>query len=182
MRKTQKTTVVVGGTIAAVLVGGVAFAYWTTSGGGSGSATTSAGNSAAVHVAGDVAGDLYPGDAPKSFTATVTNTDANQKVYVSGVTAYLTVTQSSEGAELGTCDETDYSLDGDGAGGAPASTTADVNNPVALTFSPVELGKAGSTTPSDHSTATGTIQFNNKATANQDGCKGATVALNYASN
>jgi hypothetical protein len=174
MRKTQKTTAVVGGTIAAVLVGGVAFAYWSTSGSGTGTASTSVGNAAAVSITGNVPDAMYPGDSPQTVTATLKNTDPAQKVHVNGVSAYLTVTPVGTNV----CDVSNYSLTGSSG---IASNNADADNPVALTFTAVELGKKDSTTPSDTATATGSIQFNNK-TSPQDGCKGAAVTINYASN
>lgn len=69
MNKTQKTAVV-GGTVLAIAVGGVAFAAWTSTGTGSGSVT--AGSAKNLVVTGSTATDLYPSES-KTISFTVKN-------------------------------------------------------------------------------------------------------------
>jgi hypothetical protein len=57
MRKTQKIAIV-GGTVAVLFAGGVAYAAWTSSGSGTGSAT--AGSAVDLNVSGDPVSSLYP--------------------------------------------------------------------------------------------------------------------------
>ena len=151
MRKNQKITAVVGGTAAAVLVGGVAFAYWSTSGSGTGSAGTSAGAASLVITDTTAPTNLYPGGAPMPISGTVQNTADNSAYVTQVVVSIASVTQAEDA--IGSCDSSDYVL---------ADTTMAVNQDLASGDS------------SDFSGAT--IQFVNKET-NQDGCKGATVNL-----
>jgi hypothetical protein len=147
--------------------GGAAWAYWTSSGSGTGTASTSAGVNS-ISVANSSATPLtamYPGDSAQPLKATVTNTSSSQKAYVTSVKAYLTVSKAT-GAPAGTCDSSDYLLDG------TAGTTA--ASPVTLNWTAQELAANSSA-----DTGTGdSIQFNNKPAA-QDACKGATVTINY---
>jgi hypothetical protein len=147
----------VGAAVAAgalVIAGaGMAFAYWSTSGTGTGSATTSAGASNLVIAQTSVISNMYPGDTAQTISGTVTNNAANS-AYVATVTASIASVTGGAGA----CDATDYTL------ADPAMT---VNQDVAAGAAVAFTGAS--------------IKFFNKAT-NQDGCKGATVHLAYASN
>jgi hypothetical protein len=71
MRKTQKFAIV-GGTVSALLIGGVAYAAWTSSGTGDGAVT--AGHATTLGVSGAPIGGLYP---TKSVTQQVTVTNSN---------------------------------------------------------------------------------------------------------
>lgn len=71
MRKTQKTAVV-GGTVAVLLAGGVAFAAWTSTGTGSGNVT--AGDDVAMGVSATSSELLYP-TKTVDLTVTVENND-----------------------------------------------------------------------------------------------------------
>jgi hypothetical protein len=168
MRKFSKKQFLAAGAAAAILAagGGVAYAYWSTTGSGTGNATTSGGVAQGIAITGDVADAMFPGDSAQTVTFTATNT-STQSVYVSGVKAYLSVAKAA-GAPAGTCDSTDYLLNGSEAPGT-AETAA------TLAWSAQEIA-AGADAKS-----TFTIQFNDK-TSNQDACKGASVTVNYASN
>jgi len=157
MRKTQKTTAVVGGTIAAVLVGGVAFAYWTTSGSGSGTGYTTAGVSDQLSFTQASLTDMYPGDSSQPLTVTVKNT-SGESAYVATVKAYITTDKPG-------CTGADFKL-----GGSAAPST--VATAAALSWTATDLA-AGA-----QADASSTIQFNNTG-ANQDACKSATVTVNY---
>lgn len=159
MRKSRKY-IVVGGTVAGLMVGGAAFAYWTTSGSGHGTGSTETGNTAAMSITGDVANAMYPGDTAQTVTAVVENTDAHQTLRVAGVTAYITTDTPG-------CDGTDYLIDGH---------TSSAALPVSLTWTAQQIA-AG-----DTASTTYQVQFNNKPADNQDACSGADVTVHYASN
>lgn len=156
MRKSRKS-IVIAGTVAGVLVGGAAFAYWTSTGTGTGSGSTTSGASN-LSITGDVTPALYPGQAAQSFTATVKNL-ADNNAYVAGLTGYVTTSDAG-------CDGSNFSLNG----------SASSVNPVALTWTAIDLAKNA------QSTSANTIQFINKAGTNQDACKGVSVTVHYASN
>ena len=107
-------------------------------------------------ITGDVATALYPGQDAQSFSAKVVN-NAENTAYVAGLTAFVTTNKTG-------CDGSNYSINGSAADSA-----------VALTW------VAGDLASGANRTSANTIQFVNKATA-QDACKGATLTLNYASN
>jgi len=163
--KKQKVAAVLGAGAVAVAGGGVAFAYWTSTGGGTGTGSTTAGNATAFTVAGDDASAMYPGDSAQTVTATVTNSSTTESYKLQSLKAYLTVVKDASNTATGTCDSSDYLLNGVAAPGTSA-TAAD------LSVTPIELAAGGTTTK------TFTLQFNDKAT-NQDQCKGAAVTINY---
>ena len=149
---------------AATIVGGAgaALAFWTTTGTGTGSAATTAGVDGTLGITSAELDEMYPGDSPQPVTVTVVNNDLNEAVQVTTVKAYLTVVGS------GVCDASDFKLTG-------VSTAADAASAVTLDWTAQELAANGGTADTG---GLDTIQFNNKA-SNQDGCKSATVTLNY---
>lgn len=153
MRKSRKS-IVITGTVAGVLVGGAAFAYWSSTGTGTGSGSTTTGASN-LTITGDVTPALYPGQAAQNFTAKVLN-NADNTAYVAGLTAFVTTDKTG-------CDGSNYSING-----SPADSA------VALTWTAGDLASGANRTSAN------TIQFVNKTT-NQDACKGAVLTLNYAS-
>lgn len=140
-----------------VVVGslGVAYAYWTA--GGSGTGSGAAGTNVAITVVqtSTVSG-LAPSVAAQTLSGNFNNPNSSS-VYVTSVTASISSVVKATGAPVGTCDATDFTLSG-----AVMAVNADV---------PAGTAK-GSWTGA-------TIAFNNKAAANQDACKGATVNLAY---
>lgn len=148
--------VVAGSVVLATVGGGVAFAYWSTSGSGAGTAGTSAGTSSLVVSQDAFTGNLAPGAAPVAITGTVKNT-ANNSAYVNTVKVSIASVTQAAGAS-GTCDATDYTL--------PVNT-ATVATDLAAGQSVAFSGP--------------TLAFVDKST-NQDGCKGATVNLSYTTN
>jgi hypothetical protein len=162
MRRFTKKQYLVAGVAAAIIAGtaGSAIAFWSTSGTGTGSASTSAGSNDLTITQTSVISNMYPGDSAQTISGTVTNTNATQSEYVNDVTVSIaSVTQTTAGLAAGTCDATDYAL------GSPAMhVTTDLAH--------------GATAPFTGAT----LQFFNKTASNQDGCKGATVNLAYASN
>ncbi len=152
MRKSRKT-IVIGGTVAALVVGGAAFAYWSSTGTGTGSATSSAGAANLAIAQTSIIANMYPGDSAQTISGTVTNNGA-ESAYVNTVTASIASVTGGAGA----CSAADYTL------ASPVMTIAS------------DVAAAGVANFSG-----ATIKFNNTG-SNQDGCKGATVNLAYASN
>lgn len=153
LTKKKKVAVVV---TALVLSGGAAFAYWTA--GGSGTGTASTGSTVPITaVQTSTVTALAPGGAAQTLAGNFDNTNAGP-VYVATVTASIASVTKASGAPAGICDPTDYTLTG---------ATMTVNAEVAS-----GTGK-GSWTGAQ-------LVFNNKPSANQDACKGATVNLSYA--
>ena len=108
MRKSQfskkQKTAVVGTTVAALMVGGVAFAYWTNTGSGAGSASTGTNSSILVNQTTSVAA-MAPGVAPQALSGNFTNANSGP-VYVHEVTAIVTGTDKSG------CTASDYTIAG----------------------------------------------------------------------
>jgi hypothetical protein len=163
---TKSAVAVVAG--AALVAGGagVAYAYWTATGTGTGSATTSTGAPNLSFGATSALTAMYPGDAPQAFHVDLTN-NAQNKAYVAGVKAYLTI--DSAHATAG-CSAADYVLGASTAGTAAAPGSAATAIP--LTWTATELASNGSATVS------GAIGFNDTGVS-QDACKGASVTINY---
>jgi hypothetical protein len=138
-----------------VLVGGVAFAYWTQGGSGTGSATT--GSTVPIHVnqTSSISG-LAPGVAAKSLSGNFDNPN-NGPVYVTSVDVEISSVNKAAGAPAGDCDASDYTLS---ASNVAVGTEVQKGTGV---------GSWGGVT----------IAFNDKSDTNQDGCKGATVNLAY---
>ena len=143
---------------------GVAYSYWTTTGSGTGSGGTTGGVVDVLTFGQDTLSAMYPGDAAQPFDVSVTNTDPNESAYVSTIKAYVTVTKA-EGA-VGDCDADDFRLH-DGVAPGTAETA------VAITWTAQDLDAGES------ADASSSIQFNNKPTTNQDGCKNAAVTVHY---
>lgn len=157
MRKSRKFAVVAGSTVGALAIGGVAFAYWSTSGTATGSGSTSSGAADLTISQTTVLNAMYPGDTAQNLVVNVKN-NATNKARVVGVTGYVTTDKTG-------CDGTDFLLGG--------SISSEIT-PVALTWTTQELAHNAA------ANATSTIGFNDKGDANQDACKGATVTIHYA--
>lgn len=150
-KRIARVALVAGGLT--LLAGGVAFAYWAADGTGAGDA--GAGETVAITaVQTSLVTNLGPGIAAQPLLGTFLNTNTNP-VFVTDVTVHISSVELAPTA-TGTCDATDF----------------------ALTGAVMPVGKEAS---ADDSTAWSgaTITFVNKATVNQDGCKGATVNLAY---
>ena len=160
MRKFSKRKIAATIAITAILVGGggaAAIAYWTSGGSGTGSAATGTSVSIIANQT-SVVTNLVPGGAAQTLSGNFIN-NSGQSVFVNKVTATIgTITQAT--GATGTCSASDYSL----VGGV------------------MNVGTSGTLIATGTSGAWGgaTLQFANSTTANQDGCKGATVAINYA--
>jgi hypothetical protein len=154
--KKQKVAVALGAGAIAIAGGGVALAYWTSTGSADNSASTSTGAADLTVTPAAAPTDMAPGVAAEPLSATVLNNAVN-KAQVSKVIVSITgITQA--GGAVGTCTASDYTLSG-----------------ATMTTGAAELAHNASTTFTGAS-----IGFNDDPAVNQDGCKGATVALHYA--
>lgn len=134
-----------------------AYAYWTAGGSGTGSASAAGAQAALTVTQTTTLAAMYPGDSPQTITGSITNTN-DGPIRVNAVTVSISGVTKAVGAPAGDCDATDFTL---------ADAAMAVN---------AEMAKG---TTADAFTGA-TIQFNNKASTNQNGCKGATVNLAYA--
>lgn len=156
---TRRKIVAVGLAGAVVLgSGAAAYAYWSGSAGsGSGSAGTGSQASTLVITQSGAPSTLAPGVTAGAITGSIQNTGTTS-VQVSSVTVSMGSVTQLLGA-IGPCSTDDYILT------SPLMTVnVDLAPGLSTTFSGASLGFADSTT------------------ANQDGCKGATVHLLYTSN
>lgn len=156
-KKKRSAALLAAGVIGLATAGG-AYAYWTSLGGGTGTATTKAGSTSALVVTGNVTNAMFPGDSPQTVNVTVMN-NGTENYRPQAVKAYVTTNKTG-------CDGSDYLLNG-----VPAPLTADTAATIAVTS--VDLAPAATTTGSF------TMQFNNKATTDQQACKGAAVTITY---
>jgi hypothetical protein len=155
--KTTKKRVLTALSVVGVLaVAAISYAFWTTGGSGDGTATAGSTQGITVNQT-SVLDAMYPGDSAQPLSGDFTNTN-DSPAYVGTVTASIDSVQTAADAPAGTCDASDFTL---------SNEEMTVNAEVAS---------------GEHkgSWSGATIQFNNKADANQDACKGATVNLHYA--
>ena len=150
----KKRLALVATTAAAVLIGGgVAVAYWTTTGSGTGSAAT--GTTSTLTVNGtNTPSALYPGGPAQTIDYSIVNGNPGA-IYVNQVTIAVTGTNQAG------CDATDYAIT------QPSATAAEV--------------ASGTTNYSGGSTGAAIAMIDKPAT-NQNACKNATVNLSFSSN
>ncbi len=148
---------IVLGVVISLVAAGAAFAYWTAGGSGTGTASTGGAQTALVANQTGTLTAMYPGDTAQTISGNFDNPNSGPS-YVNTVTVSIASVTKAAAAPAGTCDATDYTL---------AGATMTVNNEV-----PTGTGKGAFTGA--------TLKFNDKATTNQDACKGATVNLAYA--
>lgn len=153
-KNNRKKVAIAAGLVLAIVGAGAAYAYWTAGGSGSGSASTGTNAGITVNQTSTIS-NMRPGDSAQTLSGDFTNTN-DSPVYVTSVVASIdTVTQAS--GAVGSCSADDYTL---------ANATMPVGAQVPTGTN------VGSWTGA-------TIKFNNSATVNQDGCKGATVTIAY---
>jgi len=105
-------------TVGVTLIGGVAFAYWTTTGSGGGSASTGTVVPVVVNQTATITG-LAPGLAAETLSGTFDNPNAGP-VYIGSVTATVT------GTDKAGCTASDYTI----AGTAPVNAEIPSGNGV----------------------------------------------------
>jgi hypothetical protein len=160
-KKKNRKKVAIAALLSLALVGGgtAAFAYWTNSGSGSGTAATGSNSPITVNQTSTIS-NLRPGGAAQTLSGNFSNPAANGPVYVTSVTATVGTVTKATGAPAGTCTASDY----------------------VITDPTVSIGREIATGAASDSWSGPKIAFNNKADANQDACKNATVTINYTSN
>ncbi len=143
----KKRTALVLSAVAVLAVAGIAVAFWTTTGSGEGSGSVSASNGT-LTLHGAIANALTPGgSSPVAFTADNAGTSSLQ---VGTVHAVVSIDQAH--VEKG-CEAGDFTI---------ADTSE--NQTIAAHAKEAALANEGSISMADTS-------------ANQDGCKGATISL-----
>lgn len=157
-RPAKKSMAIFSAAVLAIAGTGVAFAYWTSTGSGEGTATTGETVALTINQTSTVE-DLRPGGAAQTLSGDFDNPTGNGPVFVTTVTASIGTVTKAVGAPSGTCTADDYTL-------ADAA---------------MDVGEQVPEGDSQGAWAGATIQFNNSATVNQDGCQGATVQILYES-
>ena len=154
MRRLSKRTVAVLAALVVVLVGaGVAFAYWTSGGGGTGTASTGTSTDGSSVNQNSVVTGMGPGVAAQDLNGDFTN-NGTTAAHVATLTAEIGAITGADGA----CTADDYVITG-----SPMTVDAVI---------PPTGVPAGAWSGA-------TIAFANSATVNQDGCKNADVAIVY---
>ncbi|HEX6357661.1 hypothetical protein [Actinophytocola sp.] len=164
----KKAKFVVAGAVALTMIGGgVAFAYWSTTGEGSGSATSSNGASDLTISQTNAPSGLAPSVAPVDVTGSITN-NAPNSAYVNQLTVEITGVDAGHPG----CSAADFGLT---TGSSPLSklgATQTLTRPVTT-----ELASGGSV-----SFPAFKIGFANDPSASQDACKGALPQLKFTTN
>ncbi len=137
-----------------VVLGGLAFAYWTIGGSGSGSGTTGTASSITVNQTASATG-LYPGGSV-GLSGNFTNPNPG-KVYVTAVTAAITPFSVQADGTKPACTQADFSISGTASVGAEINAGSGVGAWSGLSLSMVD------------------------AATNQDNCKNVTVPIVYTS-
>lgn len=154
----KRAAAVATGAALTFIVGGVAFAYWSTSGAGTGSAATGTVVPVKINATGTGVSGLYPGGPARNISGNFDNTNAGT-VYVNQVSVAVAPGWSKQ------ADST-----------KPACTAADFTIvPPAATAHEIASGNGVD------AWGPATIAMNNLST-NQDNCKAVTVDLVFSSN
>lgn len=163
MSSNRKRLAVVSSTLAVVLVGGgLAIAYWTTTGSGSGAGAV--GTSTTVTVTQDsTVADLVPGGPADVLDFTINNPGAGPQTINSVVVSISNVARA--GGAVGACTAADFDV-----------VQPDLNGSVELAIGDNAFTAGdGSGGPDD----TGAKVSMLNSGSNQDGCKGATLTFSY---
>jgi hypothetical protein len=165
--KLTKKKVLALGTVAAVVVAGLALAFWSAGGSGSGTGSTGAGATGGITVnqTSTVSG-LTPGGTGSALSGDFTNSNA-QAVHVTSVTATVRAfsTHTVDAAKPD-CTQADYEITG---GAVSTPNTVTVNSDV-----PANAAPGGSWS--------GLTVALKQGAGNQDNCKGKSITIDYTSN
>ena len=175
MRKLTKKTLVVSAALMLLGTGGVAFAYWTTTGSGTATSTTAASLATLTTTQNGLVTAMAPGGAVQDVNFTINNSAATPQYVTTVAMSFTGATYVSAGSSssVGTT-----WLNHPAGGPAPGCTAADftLTQPVAgIDIPSAGLAFTQATTPRKG----GRIAMNN-LTSNQDDCKGTTIALAFA--
>jgi len=164
MHANRKRFTLIASTMAAVLVGGgVAVAYWTTTGNGTGTGAVGAGTTQVTVAQDSAVSGLVPGGPAKPLDFTVSNPTSGP-LQISDVAVSVAVTSSP-----GTCSAADFSITQPSK--PSLGTPLQVAGGGSLSFTSAGSGATG---------GTGAAIAMVNSSSNQDGCKGATLDLTYA--
>ncbi len=155
-KMTKKTAAVATAAVLGLATAGGAYAYWTTTGAGTGTATTGTTTEVSVAQVGSITA-MSPGSPAQAIDFTITN-PASTNQYIAGVTVAISSVNAPNASSTNTCDGTDFAI-------------------VQPTVVPGDLGNGVHT----YNSSGATLALIDKST-NQDGCKGATVALSFSAN
>ncbi len=163
MSSNKKRLAFVSGSLAVALVGGgLAIAYWTTTGSGTGAGTV--GTSTAVSVTQDsTVSGLVPGGPSAALDFTVNNGGTGPQT-INGVSVSVSKVTKAVGAPAGACTAGDFTVAQPALGGAIELAVGD------NTFT---SGAGG-----DFANTTAAVSMKNTA-SDQNGCKGATLEFTY---
>ena len=154
----KRAAAVATGAALTFIVGGVAFAYWSTSGAGTGSASTGSVVAVKINATSAAVTGLYPGGPAHDVSGDFDNTNAGS-VYINQVTVAVAPGWSKQANALKpACTASDFTI-------VPPAATA---HEIASGSGVDAWGPA-------------TIAMNNLST-NQDNCKNVTVPLVFSSN
>lgn len=145
-----------------LIAGGVAYAYWSSSGTGTGTAVTGTTTGITVNQTSTAITNLYPGVSPQALSGNFDNGNTGA-ARVHQVSATISSVTGPNVSVAPACTAADYQLNG-----FPYTVDAEV-------AAGTGVGSWGTTAPIT------SIQMLDSAT-NQDSCKGATVHLSYTSN
>ena len=151
----SKIVVLLAACAGAIVVGGLAMAYWTQSGGGSGAASTGTPAAITVNQTSTISG-LYPGGPAVALAGTFTNSNAHG-VSVSSVTASVHAFTAHADLTKPDCTAADFQIGGT-SGATVVAPGANVGSWTGLTVRMLDNS------------------------ANQDNCKNVTIAIDYAAN
>ncbi|NYG07307.1 hypothetical protein BJ986_001794 [Phycicoccus badiiscoriae] len=154
----KRAAAIATGAALTFIVGGVAFAYWSTSGTGTGSATTGTVNPVKINATGTAVSGLYPGAPARNVSGNFDNPNAGT-VYVNQVTVAVAPgwSKQADGTKAA-CTAADFTIT------QPSATAHEIASGTGVDA----WGPA-------------TIAMNNLPT-NQDNCKNVTVDLVFSSN
>lgn len=160
MRITRRKKLFVAGIAAVGLLGGSAFAYWTTAGSGNGSATAGTDSGVTITQTSTVTG-LRPGGAAVPLDFKITNGSVGSvRQYITSVVITKGAVTKAVGAPAGACTAADFIV-------------------VQPSITPADLPGGDTAYPSAGATGTGASIALDNTSSNQDGCKGASIALTY---
>ena len=155
----KRAAAVATGAALTFIVGGVAFAYWSTSGSGTGSAATGNVVGVTIHATSPAVTGLYPGGPAQDVSGDFDNPNAGT-VYINQVSVAVAPGWSKRADAL-----------------KPACTAADFD----ITQPSASAHEIASGTGVD-AWGPAKIALVNNPSANQDNCKNVTVDLVFASN
>ncbi len=154
--KIKKRFAAIAALVAALVLGGLAYAYWTQGGNGSGTASTGSTVAITVNQTGSPTG-LYPGGPAAALSGTFDNPNAHP-VHISSVTAAVHAFTAQADVNKPTCTAADFAIGGAGTGAIVVPNGTGVGSWSGLTVSMLDNG------------------------LNQDNCKSVTITVDYTAN